>query len=276
MSKEKEINPTSVGNVEVFRFDQEKTPIRVQLINNEPWFVATDVCQVLGISNNRDAVSRLDDDEKATSALPTQFGVKDMWLVSESGLYSLIFQSRKPESKIFRKWVTSDVLPTIRKTGSYSVKKQHREPSMSTKVRIGLEWAKGVSEMLNLNDASKLSLLGKVAAPFNLPLPDYVSSKGVLKSASELLRERNIPISAQSFNKRAVEKGLLCEHERNTSCGLKKKFKSITNKGLAYGENQINPNNPKSTQPLWYDDMFNDLLSVLGFVKVEDVSYENC
>ena len=76
------------GQVEVFNFSQEKTPIRVQLINSEPWFVATDVCQVLGISNNRDAVSRLDDDEKATSALPTQFGVKDMWLVSESGSYS--------------------------------------------------------------------------------------------------------------------------------------------------------------------------------------------
>lgn len=112
------------GQVEVFNFSQEKAPIRVQLINSEPWFVATDVCQVLGISNNRDAVSRLDDDEKATSALPTQFGVKDMWLVSESGLYSLIFQSRKVEAKKFRKWVTSEVLPSIRKKGYYGIKKQ--------------------------------------------------------------------------------------------------------------------------------------------------------
>ena len=111
------------GQVEVFNFSQEKTPIRVQLINSEPWFVATDVCHVLGISNNRDAVSRLDDDEKATSALPTQFGVKDMWLVSESGLYSLIFQSRKPEAKKFRKWVTAEVLPSIRKKGYYGLKK---------------------------------------------------------------------------------------------------------------------------------------------------------
>lgn len=112
------------GQVEVFNFSQEKAPIRVRLINSEPWFVATDVCQVLGISNNRDAVSRLDDDEKATSALPTQFGVKDMWLVSESGLYSLIFQSRKAEAKKFRKWVTSEVLPSIRKKGYYGIKKQ--------------------------------------------------------------------------------------------------------------------------------------------------------
>lgn len=107
--------------VEVFNFSQERTPIRVQVINNEPWFVSKDVCDILEISNNRDAVSRLDDDEKATSVLPTQFGAKEMWLINESGLYSLIFQSRKPEAKAFRKWVTSEVLPAIRRKGYYGV-----------------------------------------------------------------------------------------------------------------------------------------------------------
>lgn len=121
-NKEKKDQPKAL--VEVFNFSQERTPIRVQVINNEPWFVAKDVCEVLEISNNRDAVSRLDDDEKATSVLPTQFGAKDMWLINESGLYSLIFQSRKPEAKAFRKWVTSEVLPSIRKKGYYGVYKE--------------------------------------------------------------------------------------------------------------------------------------------------------
>ena len=110
--------------VEVFNFNQNRTPIRVQVINNEPWFVSKDVCDILEISNNRDAVSRLDDDEKATSVLPTQFGAKEMWLINESGLYALIFQSRKPEAKAFRKWVTSEVLPAIRKKGYYGVYKE--------------------------------------------------------------------------------------------------------------------------------------------------------
>ena len=118
-NKEKKDQPHAL--VEVFNFSQERTPIRVQVINNEPWFVAKDVCEILDISNNRDAVSRLDDDEKATSVLPTQFGAKEMWLINESGLYSLIFQSRKPEAKTFRKWVTSEVLPAIRKKGYYGV-----------------------------------------------------------------------------------------------------------------------------------------------------------
>ena len=124
-NKEKKDQPKAL--VEVFNFSQERTPIRVQVINNEPWFVAKDVCEVLEISNNRDAVSRLDDDEKATSVLPTQFGAKDMWLINESGLYALIFQSRKPEAKAFRKWVTSEVLPSIRRKGYFGVYKKETD-----------------------------------------------------------------------------------------------------------------------------------------------------
>lgn len=124
-TKEKKDQPQAL--VEVFNFSQERTPIRVQVINNEPWFVSKDVCDILEISNNRDAVSRLDDDEKATSVLPTQFGAKEMWLINESGLYALIFQSRKSEAKAFRKWVTSEVLPSIRRKGYFGVYKKETD-----------------------------------------------------------------------------------------------------------------------------------------------------
>ena len=146
--------------------------------------------------------------------------------------------------------------------------KPKREPSLTTKVRVGLEWVKGVSELLNLNDSSKLLLLGKVAKPLELPLPDYIPSKGVLKSASELLKERGLQISCREFNTRAIEKGFLCELERKARYGEKKKFKSITKKGLPYGENQVNPNNPNCTQPHWYADKFSELLGLVG-INVE-------
>lgn len=97
--------------------------MRVQLINGEPWFVAKDVCEVLGIANHKDAVSRLDDDERGGSVLPTQFGEKLTNMVSESGLYHLIFQSRKAEARKFRRWVTGEVLPSIRRKGFYGVRK---------------------------------------------------------------------------------------------------------------------------------------------------------
>lgn len=143
-------------------------------------------------------------------------------------------------------------------------KRQKREPSLTTKVRVGLEWVKGVSELLNLNDSSKLLLLGKVAEPFSLPLPEYTPSKGVLKSASELLKEKGIQVSAFVFNQKAIEKGYLREVERNASHGQKKRFKSITEKGRTFGENQICPNNPNCTQPQWYEDKFYELLEIIG------------
>lgn len=112
------------GQVEVFNFSQEKAPIRVQLINSEPWFVAKDVCEVLGIANHKDAASRLDEDERRGVGITDPIGSpQTVTAVSESGLYSLVFQSRKAEAKKFRKWVTSEVLPSIRKKGYYGIYK---------------------------------------------------------------------------------------------------------------------------------------------------------
>ncbi|MEH7490849.1 BRO family protein [Neobacillus niacini] len=87
--------------------------------NKVVWFVAKDVCEVLEIADVSKAVSRLDEDEKGTSIIPTLGGNQNLLTVNESGLYSLILTSRKPEAKQFKKWITHEVLPTIRKTGGY-------------------------------------------------------------------------------------------------------------------------------------------------------------
>lgn len=120
-SQKKEASET--GAIEVFNFSQEKNPIRVRLINNEPWFVAKDVCEVLGIRKYRDALANLDEDERVSILVDTLGGKQCVSAVSESGLYSLIFQSRKPEARKFRKWVTSEVLPSIRRKGYYGIRK---------------------------------------------------------------------------------------------------------------------------------------------------------
>jgi len=93
--------------------------VRAITKDGEPWFVAADVCRVLEISNSRDAVSSLDDDEKGVATTDTLGGAQSLNIISESGLYALTFKSRKPEAKAFKKWVTNEVLPAIRKTGSY-------------------------------------------------------------------------------------------------------------------------------------------------------------
>ena len=96
--------------------------------NGEPWFVAADVARVLDYRTASDAIRYLDDDEADTlkQRIRSENGVeqeRQMLIINESGLYNLIFRSRKPEAKKFRKWVTEEVLPSIRKTGSYSVTK---------------------------------------------------------------------------------------------------------------------------------------------------------
>ncbi len=93
--------------------------VRVEMIDGEPWFVARDVCSVLGIENVGNAVSKLDDDEKGVRKVDTLGGSQNMTIINESGLYHLIFRSNKPEAKVFKRWVIKEVLPSIRKTGGY-------------------------------------------------------------------------------------------------------------------------------------------------------------
>ena len=94
--------------------------VRVVECNGEPWFVASDVCRELSIINSRDAIARLDDDEKGVVSTDTPGGMQNMTVTNEPGLYTLVLGSRKPEAKAFKRWITHEVIPSIRKTGSYS------------------------------------------------------------------------------------------------------------------------------------------------------------
>lgn len=104
--------------------------IRVIMCLGDPWFVAKDACDCLTLTDTNKACQNLDDDEKQVvtrdfdSELFSESKAQAMTLISESGLYTLIMRSNKPEAKVFRKWVTSEVLPSIRKTGKYAVKEQ--------------------------------------------------------------------------------------------------------------------------------------------------------
>lgn len=97
-------------------FEFNPNPLRVIMRDGDPWFVAADVCAALAVQNATQAVARLDDDERAMFNIAPQGSTN---VINESGLYSLIMGSRKPEAKKFKKWVTSEVLPAIRRTGRY-------------------------------------------------------------------------------------------------------------------------------------------------------------
>jgi prophage antirepressor-like protein len=104
-------------------FNYQERQVRTVTMDGEPWFVAKDVCDVLEIENSRDTVRRLDEDEKGVGIIDTLGGNQEMAIINEPGLYSLILTSRKPEAKEFKRWITHEVIPAIRKTGSYSKKR---------------------------------------------------------------------------------------------------------------------------------------------------------
>jgi anti-repressor protein len=104
---------------ELIPFDFADKAVRTLMQDGDPWFVGRDVCAVLDIRNVADAMATLDDDEKGVVSTDTLGGEQRVVIINEAGLYSLILRSRKPEAKTFKRWITHEVLPSIRKTGGY-------------------------------------------------------------------------------------------------------------------------------------------------------------
>ena len=107
-----------MSDLQIFNYGSNE--VRTVMIDGEPWFVLRDVCQVLGISHVKDTADRLDPDEVGQTEVIDSLGRKQtVTIINESGLYAVILRSDKPEAKPFRKWVTAEVLPRIRKEGGY-------------------------------------------------------------------------------------------------------------------------------------------------------------
>jgi len=251
-----------MNNVTNFDFNG----LQLRTITGEPWFVASDVAKVLEYRNAPDMTRNIDDDEVRTQILRTNAGDREMLLISEPCLYMSIMRSRKAEAKVFQKWVTSVVLPSIRKTGSYS--------SPQSKSPTDLEFIEFAARFLNFSESSKLQAIRSYSLSRNLPteiLPVYavdsphntVGSSLPTKSATELLTEHGAPLTVREFNKRLQDKGYLTTLTRQSSHGPKN-FKSVTTKGLEYGKNLVSPNNNKETQPHWYIAKFSELLDIVG------------
>lgn len=104
---------------EIFNFHGQD--VRTVIINNEPYFVGKDVAEILGYTNPRQALkNHVDEDDKGVSKCDTPGGKQDLVIINESGMYSLVLSSKLPQAKEFKRWVTSEVLPTIRKNGMYA------------------------------------------------------------------------------------------------------------------------------------------------------------
>lgn len=124
-----------MNELQIFQ-NSEFGEIRTVTVDDEPMFCLTDVCKVLELSNSRVVSARLDDDERCKLELPRQ---GETWFITESGLYTVILRSDKPNAKKFRKWVTSEVLPAIRQHGMYAVDELLDNPDIAIKAFTALK-----------------------------------------------------------------------------------------------------------------------------------------
>lgn len=167
-------------NLQVFN-NAEFGQVRVLEKGGEPWFVGKDVADILGYSNSRDALAkRVDEEDKGVAKCDTLGGTQELTIINESGLYSLILSSKLPQAKQFKRWVTSEVLPALRKTGSYEMpKKQSQEErlhimAMNAKSRMAQTYLK-LADVDTLSKEYKNILVSKasevLAGEQIIPLP---------------------------------------------------------------------------------------------------------
>ncbi|WP_086636387.1 BRO family protein [Acetobacter sp. DsW_059] len=221
-------------------FNFEGTEVRVNDRNGEPWWVLADVCKVLEIANAPHAASRLDDDEKTTVAISDSGNLNaDRTIINESGLWSLVLTSRKSAAKRFKKWITSEVIPSIRKTGSYSVAtapklKRVRKPSVLKAFKDGY----GIAKIIGFDDNQATISAGNycLSKCGENPLPALglasltAPNQDNYQTPTELGAE--LGLSGRKVNQLLSEELHLQKHTPGSSSGSDW---SMTEKGLAYG-----------------------------------------
>lgn len=190
---------------ELQTFDYNGSQVRTVEKDGEAWLVLSDVCVALGISNVSQAASRLDEDERSMFNIGRQGKVN---VINESGLYNVILRSDKPQAKPFRKWVTSEVLPTIRKTGQYNAKPNKALEIKETNARVRLSNAfLKLAKVDTLSSEYKNILVAKAAEALTgfqlIPLP---KSEQKMYTATEI--GEMFGVTAQKIGKLSNQYGM--------------------------------------------------------------------
>ena len=246
--------------------------------SGELLFCANDVTHALEYANGRKAVA---DHVDSRDILKRDMGVvtgkkadgTDAYqavvttFINESGVYSLIFSSKQERAKEFKHWVTSEVLPSIRKTGQYNANVS--SATLNEQLQAKLAFADWSAKFLNLNEASKLGIAQKIGKMVGLDdaLPQSVNAgteKPITHAATDLLKSHNVGISAQAFNRMLELKGVVKHATRPGKKGKVHSWYVITPAFDKYGQNQQDPKFQQQTQIRWYDATFMELLTIVG------------
>jgi prophage antirepressor-like protein len=195
-----------LNELQIFR-NPEFGQVRTLVKNGEPWLVGKDVAEALGYSNTRDAlIKHVDSEDKGVAKCDTLGGAQEMVVVNESGLYSLIMGSKLPNAKKFKHWVTSEVLPSLRKTGTYSMKSKDDVKLMNARSRMANTYLR-LAKVDTLSKEYKNILVSKATQVLSgeelIPLPKLTQRT---MSADEVGKE--LGISSNMVGRLANKNGL--------------------------------------------------------------------
>jgi len=252
-----------------FTFDGQQ--VRVVEIDGESHFVGKDVCDVLGYANPSDAMGNHCRGVAKRYPIPDSLGrLQEARVLTEADMMRLVVNSMLPAAEKFERWVFEDVLPSIRRTGSYQMPIVKVDQS---KLVGSLHIAEMCSKLLNMAPSSRIEMLARVAKVYDINptfLPAYAvdaasdsaaGSSMPTKSLTALLRDHKIRVATPIYNQMLVQLGLLRPMTRasKSSPDGQKMFYSITEKGLRFGKNITSPKNAREVQPHWYCDRFTEL-----------------
>jgi len=248
--------------------------VRVVMVDGEPMFVARDVAATLGYTNPNEAV-RVHCKGVSETLAPSNGGMQRVKVIPERDVYRLIMRSKLPAAERFEEWVVGEVLPSVRKTGSYV-----NQASESTKLAGELAIAECFTRLLKPSPSSQVAMLAHIAKNHGIEptfLPAYVvdaasdstsGSSMETKPLTDLLIAHGISISARTYNRLLADAGMQAERTRRSTSARAvngtKRFWAITEAGLRYGKNITNPNSPRETQPHWYVERFADLHALVS------------
>lgn len=226
-----------MNGLQVFQYEGKQ--VRTVEKDGETWWVLKDVCEVLQIKNPTDVWKRLDEDERSRFNLGRQ---GEGTIINESGLYHVILRSDKPNAKPFRRWVTKEVLPEIRRKGSYGEN------------RAVAALAEQVGQLAEMVTKMADDLYGRKEPEQICLIP---LERKETYSASELLKYNGVRMSVYEFNQMMEEKGYMEEIVlRSLRKGKERRCKVLTEKGLPYGENREQIRCNKGHQPGYYPECF--------------------
>lgn len=187
------------------------TPLRTVEREGELWWVLKDVCEVLGIVKHTNVATRLDDDEKGACLVGTPSGQQNMIVVNEPGLYNVILRSDKPEAKDFKRWVTHEVLPTIRQKGSYSVPAMSPAQLIAAQAQLLVDMERRMDEMQGQTQALE-EKVDKATKAFSRPAEDHWRS-----DMDKAVKDLN---AAMGWSLPKLRGKLFSELEQTVNCNL--------------------------------------------------------